>query len=238
VGNWWIYDRDFYVGQEIQRDSIRLEVMRMDNETCGVATYLLHSRLVTQESGQYDSYFWNRNESDGLYQYGYIVRTSTNVDPSPPRFENHRKIRFKGFLFDDPKNISEFFISQPCSIIERDSIVLEVPPIRTLAYPFEFGTEWDMRAAGEPFRIGRKIRGKLLTGTPAGTFLCWLIDYRWDIDDDGIWDQDMSGADFISEEIGLVRREFHMTLYDYDTNEEIESHDIFQLRSYQFGKLE
>ena len=104
---------------------------------------------------------------------------------------------------------------------------IEDPPIREIAYPLEIGRKWTYRSTdwGHPWLMEKQIIDDITITVPAGQFDCYLIRWLWDTDNDGEWDTDIDGYDYISS-IGTVRRVF----YFYDilvTNYELDSLGTF-----------
>ncbi len=63
----------------------------------------------------------------------------------------------------------------------------------------DLGDEWDM---------DKKIIKIEEITVPVGKYNCFKIKWFWDIDDNGIWDTEISGYDYLAP-IGYLKREFN-----------------------------
>jgi len=146
-----------------------------------------------------------RNQTKGLYQYAYrgmsfrVLPKASRHSLIPASFTG-AKPRFLpiGLL---PVNIKP-------TITSSDSLYVEDEPVRVLAYPLRPGDNWIYRE-DDDFRIHRRVTGTDTVDTPAGQFICAVIEHLYDTDGDGQWEKNIQIVDYVAE-IGLVKREVKM----------------------------
>ena len=141
------------------------------------------------------------NNADGLFLYGYSG-TGLSMPKSTGSF-----LQLNGHLF---RNIEELLgyleMNRILSIPQRmDSVYLEVPPKKVVEYPIQTGHLWIYREAGDPFRIGKQFSGEDIITVEAGTFLVYHLEWLYDLDNDGMWDEDIRIVDEYAA-IGMVKR--------------------------------
>lgn len=165
--------------------------------------------VLREELSSADRTWWGealvQNQANGLYQYAYRG-VSFRVLPKASRHSliqanlTGAKPRFPpiGLL---PVNVTR-------TIASSDSLYVIDEPIRVLAYPLRLGDSWTYMDNND-FRILRRVTGTDTVDTPAGQFVCAIIEHLFDTDGDGQWDIDIQIVDYIAE-IGLVKREVKM----------------------------
>lgn len=162
--------------------------------------------VLREELSSADRTWWGealvRNQAKGLYQYAYRGM-SFRVLPKASRHSlmqaslTGAKPRFLpiGLL---PVNVTR-------TIASSDSLYVEDEPVRVLAYPLRPGDSWIYRD-DDDFRILRRVTGTDTVDTPAGQFVCAVIEHLYDTDGDGQWEINIQIVDYVAE-IGLVKRE-------------------------------
>ena len=88
-------------------------------------------------------------------------------------------------------------------LFQNDSLVLYVPPYLNLKYPLTFSLQWNYYNIG--LLIDKRVNGMVNIEVPAGTFRCYEIQWLFDIDRNGEWDDDFIRYDYISS-CGLIKR--------------------------------
>lgn len=167
----------------------------------------------------YSGHVYLNNTEDGLYTYDYTILT--NIAPRPvvgPTFT------FAGCTFDSPAQLFAFLRAETIDAFQKrpgpppdwDA------PTKSFAYPLRLGHQWTYRfvtSDGYPWRIDKKVIRRAQLTVPAGVFDCFVIQWFWDINNDGEWDAGIDGYDYLAPE-GLVKREFYVgkvgvTTYDH-----------------------
>ncbi len=174
------------VGKAMLRDSVQTILLR---ET------LTDSTMMVVD----DSYYANLD--DGLYFYayhgpGYVI----------PKSAINRKIFFKGRYFNSIREITSFITKAiPENHGLADSIIYEIPPLQSLKYPLAKGSQWTYRQPGKPWHIDKKVQSFEKVTVDAGGFVCYKIQWLYDMDHNGHWDEDIVFYDYVSQ-CGLVKR--------------------------------
>ena len=163
---------------------------------------------VQAENEIYKRVDYLNNQTDGLYHYAYHAGGGPMVAPKRIRAG---PIVFKGKSFNSIQELVRTFERGPLlSRVWADSLIFEDPPIKTLHYPLEVGATWTYRLSGQPWRMDKKVIAKDIVAVPAGQFFCFEIQWLYDLDADGQWDEDITIYDEIGS-IGLVRRQIIIT---------------------------
>lgn len=235
IGNEWNYNRIFffrYHGDPINitnpsDTSSSTSVIKILRETTlqnSIKTYQFEE-ILTEQGNSYSNETYYSNHPDGLYMHGYrgpgycIPKTTTS-----------NKILFKGYAFNNISEMTDFF-TQPISFMKSniDSLIIEDPPILTLAYPPQIGKQWTYRSANKPWRMDKKIIAKETIIVPSGKFDSFKIQYLYDFEDDSKWDDDLCVYDHVSQE-GLIKRtaEFRNSTMTNETGEIIGMFDSIE----------
>jgi len=145
--------------------------------------------------------YYNNNK-DGLYEYAY-----KSVGPVIlPKIRQAESIVFKGMNFEDFRHLSNF-VQQltPNARVVSDSLYYENPPVKSLQYPLEIDAQWIFREDNNPWRMDKKVIDRKNVELDIGTFDCYEVKWLYDLDHDGIWDEDIWITDLISTK-GLIQR--------------------------------
>lgn len=146
-----------------------------------------------------------RQESDGLYMYGYDGNAMGM--PRPPARDTIRYV-FGERSFTSLDDLL-MWISEAPGQDHLDSIRPEYPPLQSLRYPLSYGDHWTFRPARQPWRIDKET-GPMIKGSVAGQQVRYH-EVRWlyDINGDGTWDNDIWIVDQISNK-GMIGRTIEM----------------------------
>jgi hypothetical protein len=211
INNQWEYARSF-TRFNIRPDSLVpdsfltitsthvIKVMRKETLRDSIETFVLKETLAEAIQTNHRESFYT-NEIDGLYFHaynepGFVI----------PKVSKRNKICFKDFYFNSIQEITPYITKAiTANRIVQDSLIYEIPPLISLKYPLEMGSEWIYRPTGKPWRIDKKIIGLERLEVPAGIFLCYKIQWLYDFNHDSEWDEDIVFYDFISE-VGLLKR--------------------------------
>jgi len=165
-----------------------------------IQTYVFHE-VLTEGNEQYEDEKYYNNLDDGLYYYAY-----RGGGYMTPKSNSRGKIFFKGRSFNSIREITSFIEEAlPNKFTISDTLIYEIPPIQSIKYPLETGSQWIIRQSGNPWRMDKKVLGKETVKVPAGNFNCYKIQWLYDIDNNGEWDNDIIFYDYICYK-GLIRR--------------------------------
>jgi hypothetical protein len=214
IGYRWIYTRTLSysnfrpftpkaqsVGDTTASYAVTIEIARRETIHDSIETHVFQE-VMTDENGQtFESETYYANLDSGLYLFAYY-------GPSQliPKSGNGIRIDFKGMFFPFVHALVSSFTSLfigPAYL--EDSLTYEIPPLRSIAYPLEIGSQWTYRYPGEPCRMDKKVVGRGMEVVPAGELQCFQIQWLLDMDRDGEWDDDILFYDYIAD-IGLIRR--------------------------------
>ncbi len=214
VSNYWKYD---HVMRFFSLDSI-LNIPDSIVNTVHVEVagkYLLNDTLDTYEFVEYvtspnanvtTSITFFTNENDGFYYHG-----NRGGGVSLP-VKGSNKVRFQNMLFDNIPELFDYFIGfettqfsfniKTDTIFPQDTIYLEDPPVKSLAYPLEADSEWVYRAESPIGKMEKKVFAKETITVPPGSFSCYKIKIIYE---DSALSSKIEYFDYISS-VGLVRR--------------------------------
>jgi len=136
--------------------------------------------------------------SDGLRLQGYFRGSLILPTPSGAQYSITLADRSFGSLRELLQHVEE-----PISRTPPDSMTREYPPLLSIKYPLQAGEQWTFRPNGCPWRIDKRT-GAMRNDPVSGL---WYHEVRWlyDMNGDGIWDNNISITDRISSK-GLIRR--------------------------------
>ena len=181
-----------------------------------------------------DRTYYYKKETDGLYLVGYNMNSGELVIPKNTQKDG---IIINGVYFNSIEQLFDI-LQYPFSLMKptTDSIYIEENPKKVLEYPLKDAGMWCYREDYKPFRIDKQIIGTDTISIGTSTFNCYHIKWNYDIDADGITDDNIYIDDYISKE-GLIKRTisvlnminqnaFGDTLGTYD------SFDYYTLKNY------
>jgi len=218
IGNSWSYTRKFYK-HNCEPDSLpgsfrdtifgssTTLVQSLDTLLDSIEAYRLHTVSNGNFGGsEYNSY--RNNTQDGFYQYAY---GGTGIWPPRVTSSNGTYLEFMGMRFRDLRELRDIILSNVnvAMATRLDSIVYEDPPLQWLAYPLEIGQRWIFRDGNEGAALDMEMEVLSLENiqSPAGEFECFKIRWFLDFDNDGQWESNIDGYDYLSP-VGVIRREF------------------------------
>lgn len=132
-----------------------------------------------------------------------------------PKISKHAAIQFKSYRFSNISELSQFVeLALPQNKSLVDSIIFEEPPVLTLKFPLTIGSQWTYRADYNPWRIDKRVVGKKDIHLNMGTFNCYHIQWLYDWDHNGEWDEDIWIDDYLCEK-GLMNRKITLIGVNY-----------------------
>lgn len=217
TGNLWEYSREFYIfnfrpiqpGATIPRDTfrsaIRVEILGQRILRDSIMTW--EFKIVQNVGGAtYTGYYFYRPVLDSLFLY---ARTGVGGSIIPvPQLPQTLTIEFRGKTY---ASLWEFLSSLhlenfPLAPAIVDTFYEEHPP-KSLVFPLRVGNEWTYRQRGYPWRMDRKVIDFVFLQTPVGQQPAYRIRWFWDTDDNGQWDNDIEGYDYVSN-LGVLSGTF------------------------------
>jgi hypothetical protein len=214
IGNRWDYSGSM-VFFNFQPDSLgdffpdtfyassTVEILRRETLHDTLETYVFHETFTLHGYGVYHSENYFNNWSDGFYNFASY---GVNDQLTPLKPGHQPSVYFKGRYFNTVREVFDWLktgIESQARLV--DSLEYEDPPLRCLAYPLTVGAQWTYRYPGNPWHMEKAVIGRANQTVPAGDFDCFEIQWLYDLNDDGTWDDDIDIFDQISQ-IGLVKR--------------------------------
>ena len=211
TGNIWVYDRTITLiyyedssGVQTNLDTIDYGSYTVTTTVAGLKNF--GDTLSTKEI------VCNYHDSGEDYAISiYYVKTSTALlsvaykgtgpyaypkQAEPRHFIFHGQEYFDIAAFSDALQVGYF--SKP---VLSDTIQFNSPPAQALAFPFSIGSEWDYRTT-----MRRKVVAQTTLTLDSTSYDCFEVKTRYDMNDDGTWDDDIAITDYYARE-GLVQRE-------------------------------
>lgn len=217
VGHRWLYDGGgvFVLRPEAPGDPVDSLVIVRDSSSVTVAArvavldsieaFVFRNELRERFAGEttvFRGENWYADRPGGLYLLAH--RSATLL---PLKAAGGRRLRFAGRTFASPEALRRALL-QP-RVQGGDSLWFEAPPRLRLQYPLRRGDAWTFRPAGEPWRIQMEVASLEWVEVPAGRFLGARIDWRFDLDDDGDWDEAVALTEYVAE-VGIVRQDLRL----------------------------
>lgn len=214
IGNRWTYDRDSYTHNFRPIDStyqfhpdsffstLTMDVTRqlLIPRIPGIAgDAILATEFRSQKSGPFaPSYLYYTQSSGLLLMQGYTG--GSLIQPGPAGSTHAYRLGDRSF---SSTREAIRFLEEPLSFGSADSITREYPPLTSITYPLAAGDQWTFRPQGRPWRIDKR------TGAARWDLQLrlWYYEVRWlyDMNGDGVWDENISVVDRISTK-GLLGR--------------------------------
>ncbi len=186
-------------------DTVLVSVDRLDSVLLDTITFVLKDTVTGGTDANTGSrYLWYQNKSDGLYLYAHVY----NSFDVYPKLANGTLYEFGGKAFAGIRDLLSPAMDwgvKPFSkkVNSAWDPTIEQPPKKTLQYPFQIGSIWDLRT--DPLHLARTYVGKEDIICPAGTFSCYKIKRLWDLSLVGNWDASIEGYEWVSPVYGLVK---------------------------------
>lgn len=187
-------------------------------------TYELRS-LEQTEFAYHKGLTYYRQLKTGLYSFAYKVGAGGGILPKKNR---PRTVRFQGKNYSSVHALSDAIFNQRVyAKTSSDSVIIQNPAPLVYKYPFKTGGHWTF-IENEDFMIAKIVSRKEVLELESGIFSCYKIDWLYDWDDNGEWDDDISLSDYVSKE-GLVRRVLILRGMKFtdQQGQEIETVDFF-----------
>ncbi|MEE9442569.1 MAG: hypothetical protein V3V99_07865 [candidate division Zixibacteria bacterium] len=222
VGNYWEYDfsSEHFDSETGEPSSLgpntyttaTAEIIGMDTLEDTLETYVFYAEDDTSNINNLNSATAHINNApDGLYQYA--SDGASLIAPAKPK-PQETEIHFNGISYASTDelmariyNIGQSLLSFPASYQNNNGQIF-----RGLAYPLGIGKQWTVVTLSEAnplHRIVKRITDWTKVKTNAGDFNCFKIQWLWDFNGDGIWDDNLVGYDYVSEK-GLIVRELRI----------------------------
>jgi hypothetical protein len=209
-GNQWEYQKTFsYINIEpdsidISPDTVVVEAEVLGRENLpgiGETIPVLTHEKNNMQSPQGINYYTQSEK--GLFIQAYLNAGGPIIFP---KHLHLKPIVFKGRSYPNIETLTRILRAAiPINALNSDSAIVEDPAVQTLKYPLEVGTQWTYRDFFSPWKIDKRVIDKGSITTPAGSFDCYFILWQYDIDNSGVWDDDIEMVDYVSE-TGLVKR--------------------------------
>ena len=179
-----------------RKGNITLTVVEKTDRDSIKNLYQLVSKAEISNSEHINTGYY-KNLEDGLYLYemyslgiNLLPKSSSNnfhINKSKPMMGS-----FSGFSLSDKINC--------------DKMTSPANPQKILPYPIKVNRQWTITDF-DSLKIDKKITGIDTINTKSGNFDCYVVEYLYDIDFDGEWDNKISVLDYYNEK-GLIRRHF------------------------------
>ena len=216
VGNIWEYRQEIslftYTDTSGSRQNLDTLVITNPVTATVAGIHIFGDTLSTYEF--LVRYFSNGIEfiSTTFYQFtpnelNIIAYRSTGGGLVYPKQPAGKQILFKGRYYRSREELSE--ILQRGAVFAKsssDSIYMEHPPVKSLEFPFTIGSRWIYQDTSSAFFIEREVKDQITLNLDSTSFRCYQIRTFYDIDSDGVWDEDVGITDYFARE-GLVRRD-------------------------------
>jgi hypothetical protein len=171
-----------------------------------------------------------KNLNDGLYLYE-VYSLGINLLPKSisNNFHTNKSKQllsaFSGFLLSDK--------------ISCDKMTSSADLQKILPYPIKLNRQWTITDS-DSLKIDKKIIDKDTINTKSGNFDCYIVEYLYDLDYDGEWDDEISVLDYYSEK-GLISRHFkseknvHVTIDNPEGIGFFDIEQVFMLTDYEIA---
>lgn len=208
VGNEWKYYREFNFIDDstltdslIASDYVKMRVDRNETLTNGDVTFAIEyedSTNATITNTGTSFYYIN---STGLYNPAYIFGSGFQVYLSQPA-----PILFKvgEMEFHSPADMFNTLTNGTTRAI--DSIIFDTPPRWTIKNPLVLNELWTYITY--PWLIKKKYVGDETISTAFGNVSCKKIEWLYDLNNDGTWD-DIHVWQYISPTKGMLKETFN-----------------------------
>ncbi len=212
VGNQWEYERIYTVANvrpysladEMDWADTLAVTMRIDSAMTildSIEVFAFHEIDIATNGLKYANTSYYNNLEDGLYLYA-----STSFSPGRPKSITDSKIHFKGKDFGSIHELTNYFTRGLPKASNAQSIAgYEYPPIQIIKYPIKSESQWTYQYIPEQWLSDKKIISQEVVEVPDGSYLCYKIQWLWDMDLDGEWDDDLIFYDYVSSK-GLIKR--------------------------------
>jgi hypothetical protein len=241
-GNSWVYESQFLdvLGLVLDRvvlDTVdvhyNLEIASWDTLADSLACFRFVETAEVDSIQYITSETYYGSEEDGLYCYAYRpgdwIGFAVGVTPRPVA---RPLVLFRGMPLSEVRRTLSRLACGLTSPSQEDTLIFEDPPVRALAYPLRFGSQWVYRQPDEPWAIDKRVVDRESIVVPAGRYKCYAVRWLIDFGDDGQWDDDIDWVDHYSG-VGLVRRSliFRDNVVTDPWGEPVDTLDIWEITS-------
>jgi hypothetical protein len=204
IGNKWNYNASSEYSN-ITPDSIKY---LFTNESIDLQVSVTRDTILNtikvyemKEEGYENSvlYGYYSNEEEGFFKYAYNGGGSSVL----PKTKMLKRFIYKDYHFN---SISDF-INQQIGTLNlskktNDTIIFFEQPRMIYSYPFEIGKEWIF--SPNIVKINKEVIGKETVYTTAGVFECYKIQWKFDFNLDGVFDDDFIYYEYVCSK-GLLK---------------------------------
>jgi len=205
IGNSWSYDATMSYSN-ISPDSIK---DNFSDFTAKLIVSVTKKQLIDtlnvfeikEEGDEFaEAFAYYSNEDNGFLKHAY----SYTPDIILPKTNSMKRFNFKEIYFNNiPEFIKKLKKTSILSKIFNDSIVYYEQPRVIFSYPLEVGNEWEFSTSY--LKIFKEIIGKETINTGFGNYSCYKIQWKYDLDSDGIVDDDFIYYEYLSSK-GIIKR--------------------------------
>ena len=213
VGNSWQYEQEAqyfnlrpdsimgYLPATVRKYSSTVRIEKDVTLMDSIETHVIREEVYFGGSLERYAEKYYSNQSDGFFLHAY-----SGLSGILPKIGYHT-LKFKNKTYKDMDHLLREItikLQYPANSV-LDSIYFEIPPLMVLPYPLQIGQSWNLRGTGDPFKIDKKVVDRETINCPAGRFVVDTIQWLYDFEGYGQWDEDIIYLDYYSS-IGLVKR--------------------------------
>lgn len=243
-GNTWTYTRTFWThnfrpivpGTTFSYDSIntttRVEVLGQRVLLDSILTWEVKSTETGGPSTAIGTRYY-RIILDSLFVFAYTGSPSLIIPKPNPR--SSITFTYAGRTYRSMLELVSALQQDFLSIHQTLDTLYEQRPPKTFVFPLRVESEWLYRQQGYPFRIGHKVIQYTVSQFPIGSRPVYKIQWFWDLNDDGMWDENIEGYDYVSYQ-GVLKRVFYIrdilvTLSDPDPIGYVDATDEYVIQT-------
>lgn len=200
IGNKWNYS-EHYTFTNPRPDSVQNYIndfssngqvfVVKDTIINSISMFELKDKIVDQY-GVFEVHGYYANTVDGLLKYAY-----SGSSYGLPKANQQVQFLFKGKRFSSVSEIIKTVeLSSSLNKIVYDSLYFFEPPRVVYKYPITQNFEWGIGTNG--FRLNKQYEGRVTLQTSIGILECVVIKWKYDIDNDGNWDEDFFVYEYLS----------------------------------------
>jgi hypothetical protein len=179
-------------------NTTRTLMLPSDTTGSGDSVLVTEFRTVSGEPLSPESFDYYEQSAGALLLHGYIGASVTT-----PRYASwDLSCSLNGINFSSIHELTDFLLGR------RDTegeITREFPPLTALAYPLIPENSWTYRSEQNPFRLDKVVLSVKDSLIDHRLRRVTIIEWLWDLDRNGIWDDNITMKDYFSSQ-GLFRR--------------------------------
>lgn len=214
IGNMWQYqmigETTFYPEDSASYtvvDTVEASVSITGTETFpgDIQTYIFET---IEHQGIYDNSSLNfyRIQPEGFYSYAYSGAGTL----AQPKARAQTTYVINGHRYNSLSHMRreiEFPLPEKSP---ADTVIIENSPPFVLKYPLTLNSRWTYRRAYAPFKIEKKVTGIEYLTRQGRMYNCYLVRWIYDMDNNGVEDENIVLKDHISGE-GMIERNIFVT---------------------------